>query len=79
MTNGSFVTTIGAESVAGVMDLPLNVTFEKTVALNGITSLMSVHSNEKKIFVYFSASNNALTFSGRSGTCLLCGQRSDTR
>jgi hypothetical protein len=43
----------GAERVAGVTDLPLRVTFEKTVELKGITSFMSVHSNEKKIFLHF--------------------------
>jgi hypothetical protein len=53
MTNGNFVTVTGAERVAGVTDLPLRVTFEKTVELKGITSFMSVHSNEKKIFLHF--------------------------
>jgi hypothetical protein len=53
MTNGNFVTVTGDERVAGVTDLPFRVTVEKTVELRGITSFIFVHSNEKKMFLYF--------------------------
>lgn len=52
ITNGSFVTMIGVVSVASATTLPLKVTEENTLEPKVIISFTSIHSSEKKVFVF---------------------------